>query len=153
MLISSRRHISDYSSAAADVRLQIATTRAVGHPEDPVTAVERQGIDRIRDLIILGSRFGHDSNGSLDVASSTSEQIDLVEELEALIPGRAQSVTGEDGTLDLRRWSELACAILDLFKQEARWDDLSPKQREFVEVEFEPFLVELLNVSPEDEEE
>jgi hypothetical protein len=153
MLISSRRHISDYSSAAADVRLQIATTRAVGHPEDPVTAVERQGIDRIRDLVILGSHFGHDSNGSLDVTGSTPEQIDLVEELELLIPARAESVRGAHGVLDLRRWSDLACTILDLFKQEARWDSLSAEQREFVEMEFEPFLIGLLNVSPEDEEE
>lgn len=153
MLISSRRQISDYAAAAGDVRLQIAMTRAMGNPADPVTAVERQGIETIRNLVILGSRFGHDPNGNLDVTGSTPEQIDLVEELEGLLPGQIPTVKNENDGVDLRKWSELAGSVLDRLEKEASWDSLPPAQKEFIETELEPFLIKLLNVVPEDEEE
>lgn len=151
-MISSRRQISDYSSAAGDVRLQIATTRTLGRP-DPVTAVERQGIRTIRTLVVLGSRFGHDPTGNLDFSGSTPEQVDLVTELEALLPGEIETIKNPDGRVDLRKWSELAQSVLDRFEGEQRWGSLPSEEKEFVEAEFEPFLVKLLNTFPEDEEE
>jgi hypothetical protein len=153
MLISSKRQISDYSAVAGDVRLQIATTRAMGEPAEPVTAVERQGIDTIRNLVILGSRFGHDPNGNLDVTGSTPEEIDLVEELKGLLPGKLPIIKSPSGEIDLRKWSELAGTVLDQLKAEAKWQSLAPEQREFVEAELEPFLIKLLDVAPKDEEE
>lgn len=152
MLLSSRRRISDFSSAAGDVRLQIATTRTRGQPAGPVTAVERQGIETIRSLIRLGDRFGHDPEGHLNFTGSTPEEIDLVKQLERLLPGRIEEVRGSKG-IDLRKWSTLAGATLDSFEQEAKWDELPTAQREFIEEELEPFLIRLLNVAPENEEE
>lgn len=153
MLLSSRRHISDYASAAADVRLQIATTRANGRPISPVTEIERQGIQTIEELVNLGERFRHDPSGNLDFTGSTPEEIDLVSELEKLLPGSLPEVRGAGGEPDARKWSEYAARVFAQLKAEAAWDDFSPDLQQFVNEELEPFLIRLLNVIPEDKEE
>lgn len=153
MLISSKKEIADYSAAAGDVRLQIATVRALGHPSKPVTAVERQGIDTIRTLIDLGSRFGSGPTGNLDVTGSTPEEIDLVEELKGLLPAELAVVQTSEGKVDLGHWSKLATQVLDRFREESEWENLTEEQREFVAVELEPFLVKLLSADPKSEDE
>jgi hypothetical protein len=153
MLISSGRQISDYSSAAGDVRLQIATTRALGQPTAPVTAIERQGIQTIEELVNLGKRFGHDVSGNLNFTGSTPEEIDLVGELEKFLPGQLPDVQDTQQNLDVRKWSEFAAEIFNRLREEAPWTDFSSAQQRFIDVELEPFLVKLLNAPPEDKEE
>jgi hypothetical protein len=152
MLTSSRNSIGDFSSPAGDVRLQIAVTRAMGEPIGPVTAVEQQGLSTIRELINLGSRFHHDPEGNLDVTGSTPEQIDLVVELERMLPGELESIRGDEG-VDIRKWSEAADGVLKRFEEATSWRRFEPAEREFIDRELEPFLVRLLNVPDEDDEE
>jgi hypothetical protein len=151
VLTSSAKSISDFSSAAGDVRLQIATIR-IGQA-DPVTAIERQGLTTIRDLIDLGHRFYPDPGGNLDVTGSTPEEIDLAGELKRLLPGRLESVQSKAGGPDVRRWSEIASGVLTRFEEATGWQQLQASEREFVESELEPFLVKLIEEPVQDEEE
>jgi hypothetical protein len=153
LISSKKKSIGDFSSSAGDVRLQIAATREFGKPTDPVTAVERRAISTIRNLINLGSRFGRGPDGNLDVTGSTPEQIDLFIELEDLLPGNIEEIQAADGTVEVSKWSGIATGILERFEAEAAWNDFEPKQREFVDVELEPFLVKLIEAYDEDDEE
>lgn len=143
MLTSSIKSISDFSSAAGDVRLQIAVTRAQGRPRGPVTSVEREGLSTIRHLVTLGARFGPSADGNLEVTGSTPEQVDLAVKLGDLLPAAEE----------IREWSSRADKILGQFEQAPQWEQFEPDDRDFINSELEPFLVQLLNVADEDDDE
>jgi hypothetical protein len=144
MLISSVRSLSDFSSAAGDVRMQVAEMHTYGRPAAPVTAVERRSVQAIRQLVELGARFGERPDGSLDVTGSSPEQIDLASALGHLIPNRLDTYK-TDGRLDIRRWAETANSVLAAVERGAAWDELDVDSQRFVVQELEPFLVSLLN--------
>lgn len=142
MLTSPIRSISDFSSAAGDVRLQIVQAR--DGELHQVTEVEREGLRTIRNLVDLGTRYGAPPEGNLDVTSSTPEQIDLAVSLRRhLIPSEQ----------NIQRWAQTAVAILTKLETVSAWDEMTDEEMAFVQGELEPFLKRLLELPPEEPQE
>lgn len=149
MLTSSIRSIGDFSSAAGEVRMQIAVTRDYGEPETPITEVEREGLRTIERLLDLGARFGERPDGSLDASGSSPDQVDLAGALTRLIPNESKEAEG----FDVQTWANLAKRVLKSFEMGRSWKQFTPVEQSFITAELEPFLVQLLHVrSPEREE-
>lgn len=156
MLTSPIRSISDFSSTAGDVRLQIAQIRYTGKPARPVTEAELEEFRIISGLFDLGTRYGQPPEGNLDISGSSPEQIDLASALAELIPNEIsverERLTTEE-RFDVRKWAAEAKRVLGKLEGDSCWDQLDSWEQEFVILELEPFLQALIEEPAEEPEE
>lgn len=147
-MLTTARPVASYRSVASAVRTRLLDARVNDEPQRPVSPMLNERIDTLRDLLQLGYQYGPRPDHRLDTtAGSAPAKFDLALELYELVPKRLDRYQKDD--FDLRDWVLEAVDLLSHIRGGMTWSELTDDEREFTELEFLPFLQQLVSKSPQ----
>ena len=97
----------------------------------------------IRKMLLVGGRYAPPLGGKLDSAGSTPQDLTLASELQTIV----RQVVGDQGDLDMQKWSTRALHAIDAAERGKPVDALGA-ERGFVERELLPVLERIVDLPP-----